>query len=166
MLSPGWGGPARPQEAGSPKAPKPASPKRCDSNVINSNISPYRGFWRRGGGTEQVIISILSIHDPQVRLPRMRDGEGSGPAVPAAGTHRAGGWQPDQGSAFLLPPQPEDASEQTHRLRRRHEPRRVEKLELSALPEAPLPQLWPAGVLLPRPSGPPSEERGSGSNLV
>ena len=71
---------------------------------------------------------------------------------------------PDQSATSLLPPPLHDASKQTHRLLR-CEPH-AEKLLTLWAPELPSPQLRPAGVLLPRLSGPPSEKRGSGSYLV
>lgn len=72
---------------------------------------------------------------------------------------------PDQSPTSLLPPRLHDASKQTHRLLR-CEPLAESYNTLG--PRAPLPQLWPAGVLLPAPQGPfgRTEERSPGSKLV
>lgn len=92
-------------------------------------------------------------------------GKARAPQCSQPGLHgRQVAASPDLSPTFLPPPHPSDASKHTHLLA--SEVRSRAESANSASPEAPLPQLGPAGVLLPCPWGPPSEERGSGSNLI
>lgn len=82
----------------------------------------------------------------------MRDGEGSGPTVPAAGRTRWAAASPAGAQPSTTPPHQYGASDQTHRLQR-CEPR-AEKLELSAPPRHPSPSSGQLGSSSPAPQGP------------